>query len=103
MISVDRTAGPPAPRPWHHLPVPVALEELATGREGLPETAAEARREVWGTNGLTFSEPAPGRKVLLHQFAGPWSCSCSCAPSSRPCSGTGWTPWPSPPQWSSTR
>lgn len=71
MTSVDRSAGSSAPRPWHHLPVTVALEELGTGPEGLPDAEVETRRARWGTNELTFSEPTPSWRILLHQFASP--------------------------------
>jgi P-type Ca2+ transporter type 2C len=71
VTSVDRSAGSSAPRPWHHLSVPVALEELGTGPEGLPDAEVETRRARWGTNELTFAEPTPSWRILLHQFASP--------------------------------
>lgn len=49
----------------------MVLQELGTGPEGLPETELETRRARWGTNELTFSDPTPSWRILLHQFASP--------------------------------
>ncbi|MFW3387462.1 UNVERIFIED_CONTAM: cation-transporting P-type ATPase [Kocuria sp. CPCC 205274] len=77
------------PRPWHHLPVPLVLEELGTGPEGLPETEADTRRPRWGTNELTFSEPVPGDHPVTARAWAPRSWS---AWRSRSSCGAGWDP-----------
>lgn len=61
----------PLTRPWHTMEPGAALDELASGADGLSSAEAARRLETSGPNELSFAGVTPWWRVLLRQFFSP--------------------------------